>query len=228
VPPDAAARDLVHRALADFKGQAKRVRVILSSHSVRQMLVPWSADLSGDEEEIAAVRHHFRRIHGDAALGWTLRYSMSAGESACVACAIEPSLLEALREAAAAQGFRLDSVQPSLAANFNQWRELFGTQAGLFVLVEDERYACAQFRGGSWSALTCGRLGPDLDLDGLLARQIGLAADEPSAFGVWLRAPGAAQRADFEMEGVRIRVLHADAAHPDAAVEDAAFAAKAA
>ena len=90
--PVLAARDITRRVLLAFKGRARSVSVILSSHFVRQMLVPWSSELSGDGEEAAAVRHHFRRIHGDAALGWTLRYSVSPGEATCVACAIEPQL----------------------------------------------------------------------------------------------------------------------------------------
>ena len=226
--PASAARGLARRAFAEFKGRAKRASVILSSHLVRQMLVPWSAEISGDEEEIAAVRHHLRRIHGDAALGWALRYSVSMGNATCVACAIEPSLIDGLREEAAASGIRLDSVQPSLAVNFNRWRTLFDSQAGLFALVEDDRYACAQFRGGAWLALNCGRLGPDLGIEGLLARQLGLAAGEPSAAAVWLRMPGAAQARDLEIEGAKVRWLRPQAGQFDAALEDAAFAAGAA
>lgn len=225
--PVLAARGLARRALSAFKGRARRVSMILSSHFVRQMLVPWSSELSGDNEEAAAVRHHFRRIHGDAARGWTLRYSVSAGEATCIACAIEPQLLDAMREESAAQGFKLASVQPSLAANFNRWRELFGTQAGLFLLVEEDRYACAQFRDGGWSALNCGRLGPDLGLEGLVARQLGLAADEPSASGIWLRMPGAAKQADFDVEGATVRILRPDTTQLEAALEDAAFSAPA-
>ena len=221
--PELAARGLARRALSTFKGKARRVSLILSSHFVRQMLVPWSLELSGDEEEVAALRHHFRRIHGEAALGWTLCYSIPAGGTTCIGCAIEPKFLDALREESAAQGFRLTSVQPSLAVNFNRWRGLFGTQAGLFLLVEEDRYACAQFRSGGWSALTCGRLGPDLGLEGLVARQLGLAADEPPAFGIWLRMPGAARQADFDVEGATVRILRPDAAQLEAALEDAAF-----
>ena len=226
--PESAARGLARRAFAEFKGRAKSAKVLLSSHLVRQMLVPWSAELSGDQEEIAAVRHHFRRIHGDAALGWAFRYSASEDEATCVACAIEQSLVDGLREEAAANGIRLDSVQPSLAANFNRWRARFDVQAGLFALVEDDRYACAQFRGGAWAALHCGRLGPELGLDGLLARQLSLAADEPSACPVWLRMPGAAPARDFEIEGAQVRLLRPEAGQFDATVEDAAFTATAA
>ena len=160
--------------------------------------------------------------------GWALRYSVSMGNATCVACAIEPSLIDGLREEAAASGIRLDSVQPSLAVNFNRWRTLFDSQAGLFALVEDDRYACAQFRGGAWLALNCGRLGPDLGIEGLLARQLGLAAGEPSAAAVWLRMPGAAQARDLEIEGAKVRWLRPQAGQFDAALEDAAFAAGAA
>lgn len=225
--PMLAARGLARRTLSAFKGQARRVSVILSSHFVRQMLLPWSSELAGGEEEVAAVRHHFRRIHGDAALGWALRYSVPAGETACIACAIEPQLLDAMREESGAQGFKLDSVQPSLAANFNRWRELFATHAGLFLLVEEDRYACAQFRGGGWSALTCGRLGPDLGLEGLVARQVGFAAAEPAAFDIWLRMPGSLRQTDFAVEGAQVRMLRADPAQLEAAVEDAAFSERA-
>jgi hypothetical protein len=201
---------------------ARRVRVTLCGNLVYALALPWPAELeNADEAEGAAfAAHHFRRVFGEAAAGWTFRFDAEEG-GVRLACATERALLEALQEAARAAGRRLDSVQPFLAAAFNGWRGEFGAAGALFVTLEPGRWTAALLGGGGWRALRSGRLEEDVAgaLVALVARETALAGDERLPVRVY--AP-AFPRLGAQLEGLGKRVrllqrpvepLYAPAAH---------------
>lgn len=73
------------------------VRVVLSNHFVRYALVPPSREVSGHAEELALARFHFNKVHGDSSRGWDIRLSPGRSGAPRVACAVDSTLLEALR-----------------------------------------------------------------------------------------------------------------------------------
>jgi hypothetical protein len=125
------------------------VRVILSNAFVRYALVPWSDALSGAAEEAAYVRHHFLRVHGERAKGWTFRASPAPGRAPRLCSAIDTALLEQLKKSLK----RLVSVQPALMAVFNRCRGEIPAGGAWLALVEPERACIALHAKGNWQAV---------------------------------------------------------------------------
>ena len=201
-------------ALAAAPAAAKRVHVTLCGSLVHYLALPWPEALAdADETEGAAyAAHHFRRVFGEAAEGWTCRVDAEEGPVR-LACAAARGLLEELQEAARAAGRRIASVQPFLADAFNTWRGEFDKAGALFVTLEPGRWCAARLEGGEWRALQSGRLEEDVAaaLVALVARESAIAGDD---LPVRVYAPGfPALGAQLEGLGERIKLLHAPAAH---------------
>jgi hypothetical protein len=199
-------------ALAAAPG-AKRVRVTLCGGLVHTLALAWPEEVAdADETESAALAaHHFRRVFGEAAEGWSCRVDAEEG-ALRLACAAERGLLEALQEAARTGRRRLESVQPFFAAAFNAWRREFGRGAALFVTLEPGRWTAALLAGGEWRSLRSGRLEEDVAgaLVGLVARETALAGDERLPVRVFAPAYPALG-GELEGLGERVRLLQCPA-----------------
>jgi hypothetical protein len=166
-----------------------RVAVTLSNHFVRYALVPWRDDLDGAAERRAFVQHCFARVHGARAADWELRLSETRYGAPAVAAAVEPDLLAALHAVARDAGWQLLSVEPLLAAAFNQARAAIAAERYWFALAEPGRLCVARIEGGEWRRLRCQRLDADWQPD--LARRLArerLLADGDEA-PLYLYAP---------------------------------------
>jgi hypothetical protein len=155
------------QALRSPAKRTRLARVLLGSDLVRSLVVPWPADLEGDAEAAAYAEHQFRRVFGEGAGKWSVRFD---GEERAMrlACAIDTELLTGMRDRAAAAGCRIDSVQPFLVDAFNRWRAEFSGASSLFIAFEPGRWSCAQVADGEWRALRGGRLGEDAAAPGLV------------------------------------------------------------
>lgn len=135
-----------------------RVTVVLSNHFVRYAVVPWSNALGTPAEEEAYVRHHFAKIHGERAKGWSLRASPGSGSEPRLASAIDKALLDELRTWLAGKpGAQLVSVQPQLMAAFNRWRRAIPAGGAWLVLADEDRACVALHGGASWRAVHNGK-----------------------------------------------------------------------
>lgn len=130
------------------------VNVILSNALVRYALVPWSDALSGEAEEAAYVRHHFLRVHGERAKGWTFRASPAPARAPRLCSAIDTALLEGLKRSFK----RLVSVQPALMAVFNRCRGEIPAGGAWLALVEPERACIGLHAKGGWQAVSNGKI----------------------------------------------------------------------
>src|SRR3981081_3127747 len=74
-----------------IEGRA-RGTVVLGNHFVRYAVVPWSDALGTEQERHAYLLHHFAKIHGERAKGWSLRASPGAGRAPRLARAVHSSL----------------------------------------------------------------------------------------------------------------------------------------
>jgi hypothetical protein len=172
--------------------RARHVAVILCGALARYLVVPWPAEVEDESEGLALVAHHFRRVFGEQARDWVVRFDAEEG-AARLACAAPRALLDALRTAAGVSGRRLESVQPFLAAFFNLWRRDFGRGAALYVTLEPGRWCAALVSGGEWRSLRSGRLDSDpaQALVELVAREAALAGEDALPARVY--APAFAQ-----------------------------------
>jgi len=113
-----------------------RTTVILSNHFVRYALMPWSALIDDEKEELALGRHCLREIYGPAADRWELRIAPQKRGVPRLVSAVEPELLEALRNAFAGTSIPLVSIQPWLMTICNRHRHVLEKQDGWLALVE--------------------------------------------------------------------------------------------
>ena len=127
------------------------VTVVASNRLVRYVVVPRTAGVSGDAEELALARHHFTRVHGERAREWDVRYSPETG----LASAIDRGLLDELRETL--KPHRLVSLQPYLMAAFNRLRARVPKDGAWIVLPEAEATCVALYAAGRWAGVAVDR-----------------------------------------------------------------------
>ena len=124
------------------------VTVVASNRLVRYVVVPRTAGVSGEAEELALARHHFTRVHGERVREWDVRYSRETG----LASAIDRELIDALRKAA-----RLKSLQPYLMAAFNRLRARIPKEGAWIVLPEAQATCVALYAKGAWAGVSVSR-----------------------------------------------------------------------
>lgn len=129
---------------------AARVTLVLSNHLVRYALVPWSEALSGEAEEAAYLRHHFVRIYGERAKGWSFRASPGSPR---LCTAIDTPLLVALRSAFAQKRAKLVSVQPGLMWLFNRAHRSVPSSGAWIVRADADRVCVALYAAARWQAV---------------------------------------------------------------------------
>lgn len=190
--PWRGAVQALETALAEPPGRPARTRVILSSRLVRYVLVPWSDALGDAEEETAFARHCFERVYGEAAVQWGLRVSEVRAGMPRLASAVDAALPGALREAFAAAGMRLDSIQPDLMAVCNDYRRCLRGRHTWLTLLEPGNLVLALLDRGRWVRVRSMRIGPAwrVELVQILEREAYLADPEATARDVFLWASG--------------------------------------
>lgn len=151
-PPWSAALAMLEAMLAERAAKTAALRVTLSNHLVRYVVLPWDAGLKASDELRAAAAQHFDRVFGEAAADWELRVSPGEYGDPALACAIDRGLLQALDAAVGRAGggrLRLDAVEPLLMTAFNHLRERLGRDAVL-AIFEPSCLALAVLRDGRW------------------------------------------------------------------------------
>lgn len=134
--------------------QLCRVTLVLSNHFVRYAVLPWSDGLATPAEEEAYLRHHFAKIHGERAKGWSLRASEAPRGALRLASAIDTALVEALKAAFPKNGkAKLVSVQPELMEAANRWRQAIPPAGAWLVLAEPERACIALHAEHGWRSV---------------------------------------------------------------------------
>ena len=131
------------------KGEAT---LIVSSHFVRYVVLPWSEELITEAEELEFARTRFLQVFGQAARDWTIVMSPAPAGAGRLCAAVDAALIGALSAAAAGCGLRLRAVQPALMAQFNEWRGRIGAE-GWLALAEQGRLLMAWIAGGQWRSV---------------------------------------------------------------------------
>jgi hypothetical protein len=137
---------------------AGRMHVELSDHYARYALLPWSENLLTDSERIAFARLQFSEVFGALSEGWTIAADQQPAGEPSFACAVDASLLEALRELCRQRGMRLAAVQPCLAARLNRHRASLRQARFCVASVEPGRLTLAFRDGGGWQAVRSRRV----------------------------------------------------------------------
>ena len=150
------------KSLLEAQKTGADARLVLSNHFVRYTVVPWSDELSNEEEQAAFVRHRYTQVYGDAANDWEMLLSKGSAGVPRLASAIDRTLLDAARGIFAGSKIRLRSLQPYLMAAFNQWRREFDDGGAWLALAEPGRLCLALLHQGQWHSVRTRHIGPAL------------------------------------------------------------------
>lgn len=181
--------------------------VIVSNYFVRYLVLPWSAQLVSEHEQIEFARARFAQVYGEAAAAWTLRLSPAPAGRARLCAAMDGALLDALRGALSASALRLVSVQPALMAQFNAARGRIGDDAWL-ALAERGRLLLAWIAGGEWCSVRSRPLNGEAVGLGAVLEQERLLLSAPGRSAQVLL--GVLDEVVVDTEGVRVERLDAN------------------
>ena len=184
--------DTLTRLLTQEKWQNANAVVTLSNHFVRYLLIPWNAEINGEQEQTAYVKHRFSKVFGSAANHWALRQNSETTGMPILASGIDQALLDGIRQTCQKSKLQLRSVQPYLMPSFNQYRHLFKNSADWFVIAEHGKLIIVMFQNQSWQHVSTHlidneNLAETLPL--LLDRQLRLSSLENQPGKVFLLAP---------------------------------------
>lgn len=211
-PAWAPAVETLREFLVNAHPRRASADVILSNLYVRYVLVPWSAALVTEQEQLAFARARFVKMYGEAAQGWMLRLSSSVAGSDRVAAGVEGALLESLTMLLHKSPFALTSIQPQLMAWFNAARKTIGPDAWLAV-AEPGRILLGLVRGGRWMTLRSRPLNSEtVALGELLEQERLMSGIEQGGEKICLRVMPGVQ---FDTSGLRVQSFSG----PDAALE---------
>jgi hypothetical protein len=146
--PLAALRDILPKTAAT----TTPVRVILSNHFLRYVVLPWSPELVTRSEELDYAHARFTQVFGDRARQWVVRTSDAPAGAERLGAATDAALLEALPLALGASGLTLSSCQPALMAQFNTCRQQIRDNAWL-VGAERGRLLIARISKQRWRSV---------------------------------------------------------------------------
>jgi hypothetical protein len=126
--------------------------VILSDHFVRYLVLPWSAELVSDAEQLEFARARLAKVFGETAQRWSVLINPSPAGQPRLAVAVERALIEALEEVVAAARLKLTSIQPAFVARFNAAHSRLAPDAWI-VIAERGRLVLAHIAGGQWRSV---------------------------------------------------------------------------
>lgn len=171
-----AAVEAFHRFLAKPEIGTGDLRVVLSNHFVRYLLVPWSAQIVSEEEFRSYAAAAFEEVYGEASAEWEVCVSAERSGSPRLAAAVDRSLLKSIRMAVANTRLHLTSVQPYLMAAYNRVARPRPEKDFVFMLVEAGRACILAAQGGKWRHVSAMAAPQDpVALSFLLEREIQLA-----------------------------------------------------
>jgi len=207
--PWVKALDSLEAMLSKVTVKQANAKVMLSNHFVRYVLVPWSDQISDENEEQAFIRHSFVQTYGVEAQRWALRMSPGGYGDTQVASAVDQALLDGLERILAARGIYLASAQPYLMTAYNRWLPQLDGARSWFVLVEPGRLCLSLLHQGRWSSLQTAKIGDNWpkELQNLLERELLVSEASIERGTVYLFAPGRAT--DTVLPGWKVQRLGA-------------------
>jgi hypothetical protein len=145
-------------ALADLIDKREpgplRIEVLLSDRFVRYQILEWRPGVATRAEWRAYAMHGFTAVHGDTAKDWQFRIDLVPPGRPSLACAIDNTLVETLRDLSSKRASRLVGVRPQFVKLFN--RKHFSAhhkEQIWFAVVEDCHLCLGVQAGKTWRVL---------------------------------------------------------------------------
>jgi len=203
-----AGVDALGGMLSRSRQSGARVEVVISSHFVRYVLVPWSENLVRDADRLAFARLAFREVYGALVDGWEVCLDDQPAGQPAFASAIDRELLAAIQNAVVHAGASLEAVVPALADCINRHRRVLKKRDFCLASVEAGRLTFV-FRGSAgWRAVRGRRAdGPLPELLPTLLKQEASASGVPEGGTLYLCAPHVREHANMLVPGWKVVLL---------------------
>lgn len=165
-------------------------RIVLSNGLARYAVLPWNPALTGPEQDQIFLSHRFRQLYGEDAQAWQMRCESAAAGRARLASAVDPGLVDAIKQALHGRGIALRSTAPALADTVNHYRQHLDCPNAWLVSHEDGWLCVARWQEWQWIAARSLRAadGWRSALPALLAREECLHDAEGAVSTVYLDA----------------------------------------
>jgi hypothetical protein len=185
--PDGLAAALDGHSASSISNNGARWEVSLADDLVRYLVIGWPPGLRGGVEREAFIAHRFREVHGIFAPEWRITIERTATRIPAIACAAPAAIVDAVKDWAQRNRFRLTGLGGDFVTVFNRVRPQLVQSVGALALSRGGRLTVGIWHDGIWHAL---RSQPD-----------GVAKE--SGFGAFFRLIGAPQG-----EGAGVGVLY--------------------
>lgn len=136
------------------------MQVRLSGHFVRWMLLDWVPALQQPQELQAYAQMQMRATFGADAQGWQVVHAEPRPGDPLPVCAVDQTLLQALRALETGHQARLTGLAPYFATAFDHWRGRLGRGACWFGVIEPTAFTLGLRHQGAWRGLRTLRLAP--------------------------------------------------------------------
>ena len=182
VPAWRGAADACGRFLSSPEVAAGDLKIVLSNHFVRYLVVPWSGQITTMQEFRNYAVAAFEDVYGDTVAGWEVSVSPEGHGAPRLAAAVDRALLDALREAASRSRLRLRSIQPYLMSAYNRIVRPLRDKNFVFMLIEADRVCLLTAENKTWRQVSAVTVSSDpVGLAALLEREIHMADLRESA-----------------------------------------------
>lgn len=130
-----------------------QMRIVISNHFVRYVVLPPQSDISSPEEVYSYAAFKMREIYGAQITAWELSVSDWDPIIGAICAAVNRELLTRLKEITARHDIKLVGVEPYLASTIDHWQQQLTGERIYFALIETGRLCVAVWLDGIWHSI---------------------------------------------------------------------------
>lgn len=139
--------------LEKFNGSGGAIDIVVADTFLRYAVLPWSDELSGQQEVEALARFRLEELFGPEVAAWDLVIDRQEFGCGGLVCAIAPGLPALLEERCAARKLTLRSLVPDFMERYNRLRGRVTTTEFLYAGVSDGRCQIAYRNASGWQSM---------------------------------------------------------------------------
>jgi hypothetical protein len=144
-----ASLDTLENWVTDNASSNVRVDVVISDHFVHHVVLPWSRELTEEQEWLALAKARIDLTWGGAE-ALELRIDRLRYKSGCLTCALDRDLRSHLFALEPRLGLKIKSIRPNFTATFNSLAAGIGNTTTLIVVPERHSVTIGAVDAGTW------------------------------------------------------------------------------
>jgi hypothetical protein len=185
-----SAIDVLASELEAETWHGARVKFVIADNWIRYELLPWSIELSKEQEQIQHAELVMSTIFGDEIGDWVLRLGDALPGLPRIISAMPRALIEELQAAALLADLQVTSIQPRLIVSYNEWRRKFPRGSAWFAAIDDGSLAALHITNGHCDRIRSVRLSDDWEVELTRIQTMGRLAKSRAVDGpMYVEAP---------------------------------------